>query len=171
VDFVAGAVVGNTGSNPVSVDYRDGNYNAGLAIGLPLDRYNERNAYRQSLITLESAKRSAAQLADTIRQAVRNDWRTLQQAKGSYEIQLNSLALAQRRVDSVALLLQAGRAGTRTQDLLSAQSDLITAQNAVIAALINHTSARLQLWRDMETLEVTPNGVLEEQIPNESVTP
>jgi outer membrane protein TolC len=142
-------------------NFMQGTYSAGLNVGLPLDATAGRNTLRGSLIALDQAERAAADLTDNIKLQVRSDWITMQEAKQSYEIQRKSVELAQRRVESTMLLLQAGRAITR--DLLEAQTSWHDAENALVTALVNHTNARLALWRDIETLSVNTEGGLEEK--------
>jgi outer membrane protein TolC len=137
------------------------NYSASADLELPLDRKAERNAYREALINADRAVRNASLREDTVKQEVRLAWRGLQQARESYQIQKRSLELAERRVESVSLLLQAGRASTR--DLLEAQEALVNAQNSLLRALVDHTIARLELLRDMENLKITEKGIWEEQ--------
>jgi len=148
-------------TKPTRFRFDRGTYSFGLDADLPLDRKAERNTYRKSLISLERARRASELLRDNIKQQVRQAWRSLQEAKESYEIQRNSLALAERRVESTSLLLQAGRASTR--DLLESQSALLEAQNALTRVLVDHTIARLELWRDIGTLVVTPDNELSEE--------
>ncbi len=133
-------------------DTDDATYNAGLDVDLPFDRLTERNAYRRALIVLDRAKRELGRRTDQVKLDVRNAWRTLQQARQSYIIQQNSVALAGRRVDSTTLLLQAGRADTR--DLLEARAALVESQNALVRALTDHTIARLEFYRDLGLLDV-----------------
>lgn len=135
-----------------------GLYSGGLDVDLPLERTAERNSYRQSLITLERARRNAVRLRDTVKLEVRDGWRRLEETRESYEIQQQSLALAQRRVAGTGLLLQAGRATAR--DVLDAQASLLEAQNGLTQALVDYTISRLTLWRDVETLLVAPDGEL-----------
>ena len=99
-------------------------------------------------------------MADEVKLDVRDAWRKLQEARASYDIQQTSLTLARRRVDSTTLLTQAGRANTR--DLLESQDALLEAQNALTGALVDHTIARLEFWRDTGVLEVGENGMWKE---------
>jgi hypothetical protein len=69
----------------------------------------------------------------------------------------SSVPLAEKRVESAALKLEAGRAETR--DLLEAQEDLLQARNSRITALVDYQLANLDLFLDMEQLDVTENGV------------
>ena len=78
-----------------------------------------------------------------------------------YRIQKNSLELADRRVESTSLLLQAGRLTTR--DLLESQDALLEAQDSVTEALIGHAIAKLNFFRDVGILEVRPDGMWEQR--------
>lgn len=138
-------------------DYTTFNYqqyqaNLGLSLDLPFDRLDERNAYRRSLISFESQARSLELALDQIRNDVRSGLRALQQARESYELQNGSLALANRRVDSATLLIQAGRAQIR--DLLEAQSAQLQAQNQLTQSLIDYHLARLNLLTDLGSLDI-----------------
>ena len=71
-------------------------------------------------------------------------------------IQRQAVKLAERRVDSTGLLLQAGRAEMR--DVLEAQSALLSAQNSLISALVSYRLNELELQRDLGVLNVTVDG-------------
>jgi outer membrane protein TolC len=161
VNLVLATGAGSTGNQPADIQMKDAAYSAGLDVDLPVDRKLERNALRRAQIAFDRAQRSYMDLRDRIMLEVRQAWRSLQERRETYDIQSKSLALAESRVESTTLLLQAGRATTR--DLLDSQSALLEAQNALLGALVDHTIARLELWRDMETLLVTPEGSLEEK--------
>ena len=55
------------------------------------------------------------------------------------------------------LLLKSGRAVIR--DMLDAQDALLSAQNALTAALISHLNAKLSFYRDVGILQVKPDGM------------
>ena len=146
--------------NPAKLKPSVGTYSASLSLGLPLERTLERNTYRQALINLEQARRSAQQLRDEVQLSVRRDLRTLEEAARNYRIQRDSVALAQRRVQGTRELLRRGEATTR--DLLEANRALVDAQNALTRTLVDHALARLALWRDTELLRVDEHGVWQE---------
>lgn len=133
---------------------------AGLEIDLPLDKLSERNEYRRRLIAYARAQRDHQNLQDGVIREVRDAWREYASARRSYEIQSESVALAERRVESTMLLLEAGRADAR--DVLDAHAALLRAQNALARDLVNYKVARLQLARDMGILVVGDKGELEE---------
>jgi outer membrane protein TolC len=141
------------------MQFDKGTYSAGIEADLPFERFAERNAYRRSLINLMQAQRAYTQAIDEVKLDVRNSYRTLQESAALYTIQQNSLELAQTRVDSVSMLLQAGRAQTR--DLLDAQQDLLDAQNGLTSAIVNHAIAKLNFFTNIDILQVRPNGLWE----------
>ncbi len=142
-----------------------GFYAASPIIDLPLERTAERNAYRVSLIDLEQNTRAEQIMEDQVKLDIRNDLRTLLESRESYIIQVQAAKLAQRRVDSTELFLQAGRAQIR--DLLDAQDSLIAAKDAVTAALIDYRKTELELQRDMDVLEVDEKGLWREYEPGQ----
>jgi len=137
-------------------EFSDGRYSLGLELDLPLDRKAERNAYRQALITLLRRRRAYEQKIDDVKLQVRNAYRNLTEAAQRYKIQQKSLTLAKKRVESTTLLVEAGRAITR--DRLEAEDALLDAQNAIIDALVRHTIAKLEFFRDIGVLQVKPDG-------------
>lgn len=152
LDLRVGTQVSNRPNDVADLRVRDGRHSAGLALGLPLDRKAERNAFREAEISLERARRAREQTEDQVKLEVRDVVRQLAQARESHTIQRSAIELAQRRVTAANLLLDAGRAQTR--DLLEAQEALVEAQNALVRSLVDHTIARLEFLRDTETLEV-----------------
>lgn len=139
------------------LQFQRGTYGLGFEAGLPLDRKKERNAYRGALIVLAQQQRQYENDADAVKLDVRNAYRNLEQAAESYSIQKNSLDLAQKRVESTTLLLEAGRLTTR--DLLDSQDALLQAQNNLTAALVDHAIAKLSFFRDIGILQVRPDGM------------
>lgn len=137
-----------------------GIYSALLTLDLPIERTAERNAYRNGYITLERAVRDVQTLEDNIKISIRNKLRDLLESRETLLIQAKSVELAQKRVRSTNMFLEAGRAQIR--DLLDAQESLLSAQNALTAAIISYRVAELELQRDMGVLEVNEKGLWQE---------
>ena len=142
------------------LQFQNGTYSLGLEADLPLDRKAERNAYRETLIALEQRRREYQGDVDAVGLDVRQAYRQLREAAERYETQKNSLELAETRVESTTLLLQAGRVTTR--DLLDSQDSLLGAQNSVTAALVDYAIAKLSFFRDVGILQVRPDGMWEQ---------
>ena len=160
IDLVLSSELKSTENRPGRLRPDAGTHSAGINVALPLERTDERNTYRRALIDLEQSKRNAIQREDSIKLEVRGAWRKRQEARARYEIQLRSLELAERRVESTELLQQLGRADTR--DVLEAEDALLGARNSVTEALVDHTIAKLEFWRDTGVLEVNEDGLWEE---------
>ncbi len=141
----------------------DGVYSTSLLLDLPLERTRERNDYRTQLIRFEQAVRDLQQAEDRIKADVRTSLRDLQTGREQIQIQAKSVAVAQKRVDSTNLFLDAGRAQIR--DVLEAQDALVQAQNGLTSALINYRIAELALQRDMGMLDVNEKGMWKEYEP------
>jgi outer membrane protein TolC len=122
-------------------------YGAGIQLNLPIDRLSERNNYRATLISFESELRNLGLVLDNLKDRIDRGLRTLEQRRQNYVIQRNALDLANRRVLSNTLLLEAGR--NEPRDLVEAQNAQLATQNALTAALVSYQEVRLQLMLDL----------------------
>jgi outer membrane protein TolC len=143
----------------------DSGVSAGVEADLPLTRLPERNDYRAAFVSLDRVRRAHSLLSDQVVQQIYSAWRRLEEARESRRIQVRSVELAERRVESTTMLLDAGRAEVR--DLLEAQAALLRARNALLAVLVDYRVALLELWRDMDRLAFE-NGEFREESPDES---
>jgi outer membrane protein TolC len=162
VDLVAGAGFGSDPNRHNHFPAPEANryhWNAGLNVDLPLERKAQRNNYRSALIAQQAARRELEQRVDEIKLEVRDGWRSLDQAKRNYEINEIAVKLGERRVEEETLLAELGRGTAEAQ--VSAQNDLVAAKNALTAALVGHTIARLQFWNDLGILYIKDNGQFE----------
>ncbi len=161
LDLVAGATVPtDPAGRPQKLDFSRTRWDAGVNVTPPFDRKQERNAYRAALIAEERARRDEELAEDRVELEVRDAWRTLDQAKRAYEIAVKGVELNKRRVEEQALLSELGRA--TILNLVDAQNDLTGAENNLTGALVSHTIARLQFWRDMGILFIKEDGRWEE---------
>jgi outer membrane protein TolC len=155
--------LGSVGRPDANLRPEEGSYSALLTVNLPLERTAERNAYRMSLIGFEQAVRGVQQIEDEIKLAVRNRISELLEARETIQIQALAVTVAQRRVNSTNLFLEAGRAEIR--DVLEAQDALVNAQNALTGALVNYRVGELALQRDLGLLDVDERGLWREYVP------
>jgi outer membrane protein TolC len=149
----SGEVSGNKLPVPDVDRYR---WSAGLNLDLGLDRKAERNDYRSALIAQERARRQLEVSQDEIKLRVRNGWRTLDEAKRTYERSVLGVKLSERRVEEQELLSELGRG--QALDLIDAQNALIASKNQLTQALVGHTIARLQFWNNLGILFIMDNG-------------
>jgi outer membrane protein TolC len=160
LNLVGNAAVPSTGRTEFErLQFHKGAYSFGFEADLPLDRLAERNIYRESLIALMQQQRDYDNSIDTVKLEVRQAYRQLLESAEQYQIQKNGVGLADKRVESTSLLLEAGRLTAR--DLLDSQTALLAAQNGLTAALIDHTIAKLKFFSDIGVLQVRPDGMWE----------
>lgn len=122
-----------------------------VELNLPFDRLRQRNNYRRDLIAFDGEARSLTLTLDTLKDSIERGLRTLDQRRQNYDIQTNSLAVANLRVDDAVANLEAGRAEVR--NLVEAQDAQIAAQNSVTDALVQYQQTRLQLMLDIGALD------------------
>jgi len=132
-------------------------WSGGVRAGFPWDRRKERNVFKKQLIALEQAKREVEEQEDRVKLSVRNGLRNLVSARASFENQIEAMKVARLRVESNNLFLQSGRSSMR--DILEAESALLSARNALCAAVIAWHMSELELRRDMGVLEISETGL------------
>jgi outer membrane protein TolC len=153
------------GSDNARLRADKGVYSSLLTLDLPFERTEEGIDYRNSFIDLERAVRNLQTQEDGIKTQVRNLLRDLLEARENMYIQAKAVYVAQKRVKSVNMFLDAGRAQTR--DLLEAQDALLSAQNALTASVVDYRIAELAIQRDMGVLQVNERGLWREYSPGE----
>lgn len=140
-----------------------GVYSSLLTIDLGLERTAESVAYRKSYIELEKAVRNVQILEDGIKTQIRNTLRDLLEARENMYIQAKAVYVAQKRVRSVTMFLNAGR--TEIRNLLEAQDALLAAQNSLTAAVVNYRIAELTMQQYMGVLQIDEDGLWQEYLP------
>jgi outer membrane protein TolC len=151
-------------ANKTSFDrlqFQKGTYSLGLGADLPFDRKAKRNAYREALISMERQQRGYIDEAENVKLDVRQAYRGLTEKAESYRIQKIGLELARRRVEEQKLLLEYGRGTIRL--LLETEDDLVSTQDNVIGALVEHTITKMSFFRDIGVLQVKPDGMWEQR--------
>ena len=136
---------------------------------LPLVRRAERNNYRAALISYQRQRRTLMAFEDNIANDVRNDIRELRTLAELYRIQQRVVELGYSQVDNAqAVLLQppipnaptgAGDAAALTNQVLQAQSNLVQAQNQLYSIWVSYLTARMNLYLDLELLQLDDRGV------------
>ena len=142
-------------------------WRAGATLDLPVDKLAERNAYRRALIQREVQARAVGLSEDQVRQDMRDALRRLAQLRETHRIAVESVVVAERRVQSTMLTLRMGRIQIR--DALDATDALNRAKNQLTQALVDHEVARLELWRDLGLLQVVAGGMELPALPDLAV--
>ncbi|NLT70953.1 MAG: TolC family protein [Verrucomicrobiaceae bacterium] len=159
--------VSDPGDTTPAINWDRRRWSSSVDLDLPIDRKAERNIYRATLVQLDRAKRTRDLTYDRARLELYDSWRTLEQEKRNFRIAEEGVALAARRLEEQILLAELGRGEAR--DLVDAQEDLVDAQNQRTATVVNHTLARLRLWRDMGILYINNDGSWVEKLERESL--
>lgn len=140
---------------------------------LPLVRVGERNNYRAALIAFQRQRRALMAAEDTIATIVRSEVRLLRLLAENYKIQQEVIHLAYSQVENARELISAppdptqlargpsaaGNEAALTRQLLDAQGRLVQGQNTLYAVWINYQIARLQLYLDLELMQLDERGV------------
>ena len=152
LDFVSNASIVNSGNRWERLNFNDLSANVGLELDLPINQTRERNNYRRALISFDTNARSLSQNHDNLRNLIGRRFRELEQFRKNYVIQLGAVKLAERRVEENELRLKTGTLIFRR--LSESQDSLISAQNAVTAALVNYQESRLRLYQEIGLLDI-----------------
>ncbi len=144
------------------LDFENVVYSAGLDFDLPLDNKAERNNYRRALVDYEAATRDYLLAADEIKLDVIDIWRRMNEARKSYDINVTSVQINERRVEEAELRAELGLGDI--QDTVDSQNDLTAARTELVRSIVDHNIAKLEFWRDVGLLYVNDNGQWEEGI-------
>ncbi len=143
-------------------------------IQLPLNRLLQRNAYRNSLINYQQARRNLMALEDNIAAQVRFDVRQLQLFAANYKIQQRVLHSLYAQVESALELITApadptqlqatgttgqANAAALTNQYLTALNQLNNAQTRMYDIWLSYLATRMQLYLDLERLRMDNRGV------------
>jgi hypothetical protein len=129
---------------------------------LPLIRVLERNTFRAALINYQRQRRTLQNVEDTLKLAIRNEIRSVQQQYLIYEINRRNFVFTIRQKDQafeniIAPPTGAATAGNangavQTNNLISFQGQLLQRENTLVQQWVNYQLARLGLYRDLGIL-------------------
>jgi outer membrane protein TolC len=144
-------------SDPLTLRKARSTSSVGPQMDLNLDKLAAENDYRSALLIVQQQRREYEKMQDTVVLEVRKAYRDLTEAADRYKVQSEALSLARQRFNNTISLLGYNRANTR--DVLDARKDLYDAQNAATAAMVSYAVAMLDFYRDVEILQVRPDGM------------
>jgi hypothetical protein len=145
-------------NRPFDFTFDDSQTRLTMTFDAPLNRRAQRNQFRAALINYNVALRNLMNLEDETKLAVRNTLRDLQVAREQYRIAVSSAALAFERVVSTRKQLEENYGNISARDVFEAQQDYTRALTAVAAVHISYLVDRIQLFMDLELLEVDERG-------------
>jgi hypothetical protein len=147
-------------TNPVRFDASTNSYNVGLSFDGPLNRLNERNAYRATQIAFQQARRNYMANEDNVLNSIRSNLRQLRIQRLNFQIARQQLVAATRQVDETQINLRtAAQSSTNlTRDLLQALQGLLGSKNNLISSWIGFQTSRISLFVDLELLYLDETG-------------
>lgn len=140
-----------------STRFDNGSWSLGFNLELPVDRLNERNAYRSAQISYSRAKREYENFLQDLVVDIRSTFRGLVRSTQSLDIQRQLIADQERNVKIAQIQLERGEVSNR--EVLDAQESLLQARNRLIQEQVDYEIARLSLIRDLGVLFIDENGM------------
>lgn len=166
LDLVLQADVGNVGSNPLKLDYRNGQIRAGVRFDTPLIRLFERNQYREALVRYQQSRRQLYQFEDEVKRNLRDIVRNLNRNKLIFELNRRQIEIQITQIEQTRFNLEAPPAvGGRSlgdaaaRDLIDAFNNLNARQNEAIDTWVQYEVLRRFLDFDMDTMQVDEFGI------------
>jgi outer membrane protein TolC len=142
---------------PFGSDLERANSSLAVTLGVPIDRLDERNAYRAAEIGLGRARRDLEQFEDQLRVTIQSSFRELTRRLESLEIQRQLIVDQTKNLRIAELRFERGELPNR--DVVEARQSLLDAQNALIDEQVNYEIERLQLLRDLGILFIDDSGM------------
>jgi len=147
-------------NSPLRFDVSANRYVLGLEFDGPLVKVAERNVYRASQIAYQQARRAYMASEDAIVREIRRELRDLELSRFQFDIARQQLVVAARQVDEAQINLQSAQQADSsfTQDLLDALSNLLSAKNNLIGGWVNYETVRMNLFRDLDLMQIDAQG-------------
>jgi outer membrane protein TolC len=134
---------------------------ARLEFFYPLDQTANRNNYRNAMIAWQQSRRDLDLLVDQVVLDVRQTYRRLLRTSRTYQLQLRSFQIAERRRKLAVLQQKQGQASAR--DVLEAEEALRNSQNGLTSAIVTYTTTRLQFLASLGMLGADEEGMIYER--------
>ncbi|MCB9849614.1 MAG: TolC family protein [Phycisphaerales bacterium] len=139
-------------------------WDAVFALELPIDRREERNDFRASLIELRRSERGYELARENVVLDVRSALRNVELARTSMEIQLQNIEVNKLRNEQARELFDRGKIRSN-RDLVEAQNAVQSSTNQYANALADYRLAILALLRDCGTLRIDDDGYWVREVP------
>ncbi|MCA9126347.1 MAG: hypothetical protein KDB22_04640 [Planctomycetales bacterium] len=165
LDLSLSGDIQNVGDNPLALRGSTGRLRAGLTWDAPITRLQERNNYRQSLISYQQAKRSYYQFEDTVWTSLRTTLRSILQNQLSFEIQRfavqnaalqNSINADIRQINET---LGQPSGATAAQDAQRGLTAFLSTQTTLIGTFVNYEALRRSLDLNLGTMQIDAEGL------------
>jgi len=147
---------------PLNFSAEANRYRVGLQFEGPLNRLAERNAYRQSQINYQRARRDYMAFEDSIARTIRQEVRQVTTDRLNFDLTRQALIATARQIEQNQYSLLFGDSRdvqADTTSILTALDNLLNAQNALIAQWFSYERGRLRLLLDMELFDLDDDGI------------
>ena len=161
LSLTGGIAIGSdpTSNSPFRFDSSSNRYTAGVQFDGPLNRLNERNAYRATQISYQRASRDFMASKDLVANELRSILRQLELSRLNFQIARQQVVAATRQVDEAQINLRSGaESESVTLFLLQALQGILDAKNNLIGNWIAYRVQKMQLFAALEILYVDENG-------------
>ncbi len=153
LDFTASVnAAGPADARLRGIAFENATVSAGLTGELPFDKTDETAALRRAMLSQAEQERDVRDTHDQIIAGLRSVWRSLKASEQNLKIHQLSVTLAERRIENLELLFQAGRVDMRR--VLDARDALITAKNSATNALVTRRLSWLRFLYQIGKLPV-----------------
>jgi len=142
-------------SNPMDFRARESEYRVGLGFTTPLDRRAERNNYRAAQIAYQQARRAYMSVEDRIKLEVRQAVRTLEELSQNIVHRRRRVQFSTRELGLAQTQEETAQRGL---SLTFTLWDLRRAQDELIEVWLDYETTRLNLYRDMGTMQINEDG-------------
>ncbi len=165
LDVVFSGDIRTRDDNPFKFDANTGRLRVGLQFDSPLTRLSERNTYRQALIDYQQARMDYYAFEDRVSKNLREVLRNLQLKRKNLEIRREAVWAAAVQIELNQEIRNLGQASsqasgaTAARDVVSALSDLLTAQNDFLALWVTYEVLRRGLDFDLGTMRLDASGM------------
>jgi len=157
-------------NQPFAFSFDDSRTELSASLDLPLNRQQQRNGFRRSLISYQAGRRGLMAREDSIKFEVRQGLRQLDLDRVQYGISIISAALASERVYSTQLELALGLGNTNARDALEALNAYRQSVTRVANGRLDYVVNRAKLALDLELMMLDDAGFWPE-LNNEDYQP
>jgi hypothetical protein len=165
VDIVFNGDIGYGNGNPGSRDLPTSRLRTAIRFDAPLNRFRERNEYRQALIEYQQARRSYYAFEDDVSAGLRATIRTLQVNQRNFEIRRDAVRAADLQIElneDIRRIQEANRqpsGPTAARDVVTALNELLTAQNDFLSVWVTYEVLRQTLDFNLGTMQLDTEGM------------
>ena len=168
LDLVFSGDMQNIGNNITKLRPDNGRLRVGFQFDAPINRLQERNAYRQQLIVYQQARRQYYAFQDEISRQLRLITRNLELNKLNFELLRRSVRIAVQQLELARFALEepprpgagASRLGSTTaRDLVDALNGLQNSQLSLLNIWVNYEVLRRTLDFHLGTMQVDEDGI------------